>query len=82
MSNLFEKPLQLWGHYYAHVGGRQYIVPLIFIFIGISFFTFRNKLDDNYVKYFDNSFTFRTEAEQINKKLCTFYQNYPMIRSH
>jgi len=73
MTNLFEKPMQLWGHYYAHVGGRQYIVPLIFVFIGISFFTFRNKLDDNYVKYFDKSFTFRTEAEQINKKLSGIY---------
>ncbi|GJL54716.1 MAG: RND transporter [Nitrospirales bacterium] len=45
----------------------------LFVGLGMSVFAFTNVLDDRYVKYFDQSFAFRTDTDYMNQHLGGFY---------
>ena len=52
---------------------KRGITPAIIFCLTVSAAMGLNKLDDNYVKYFDDSFTFRTDTDKIENGLSGIY---------
>lgn len=52
---------------------RKVLVAVVAVAATLSAFAFSNRLDDRYVRYFDNSYSFRQATDRLNQELGGFY---------
>ncbi|MEH6417495.1 efflux RND transporter permease subunit [Pseudomonas sp. CGJS7] len=52
---------------------RQVLVAVVAVAATLSAFAFTNRLDDRYVRYFDDSYSFRQATDRLNQELGGFY---------
>lgn len=64
-----------WERLHAFLERQPGLIIGVSLFVGLSMsvFAFTNVLDDRYVKYFDQSFAFRTDTDYMNQHLGGFY---------
>lgn len=70
---LLQPMMTWWANQINKKTVKQFLTPVLFLCIGISSFLWINELNDNYVEYFDETFEFRRDTDQIEKGLSGIY---------
>lgn len=52
-----------------------------FVTVGLSFFSVQNKGDDDFIKYFDDTYRFRVHTDHIEQELVSFYRMLVPMKS-